>query len=180
MDEFEKVEKLRTKANVSFEEAKQALEAANGDLLDAMIYLERQGKVNPEGATNYAADAAANQISMELPAVVKNAEDEKKEDNRTKAKECQNKFVRFIKKAWQKSIDNEFVVERNDKEIIRVPVIVLIVALIGAWGICVPLLIVGLFLSCRYSFDGKDDLAGFNNAMDKAGQTAENIKNEFR
>ena len=68
----------------------------------------------------------------------------------------------------------------NDKEIIRVPVIVLIVALIGAWGICVPLLIVGLFLSCRYSFDGKDDLAGFNNAMDKAGQTAENIKNEFR
>lgn len=40
MDNFEKVEKLREKANVSYEEAKQALENCNWDILDAMIYLE--------------------------------------------------------------------------------------------------------------------------------------------
>ncbi len=44
MDNFEKVEKLREKANVTFEEAKEALEEANGDLLDAMIIFEKQGK----------------------------------------------------------------------------------------------------------------------------------------
>ena len=44
MDNFEKVEKLREKANVSFEEAKAALEESNWDLLDAMIVLEKQGK----------------------------------------------------------------------------------------------------------------------------------------
>ena len=44
MDTFEKVEKLREKANVTFEEAKAALDEANGDLLDAMILLEKQGK----------------------------------------------------------------------------------------------------------------------------------------
>ena len=45
MDNFEKVERLVQKANVSYEDAKKALEEANGDLLDAMIILERQGKV---------------------------------------------------------------------------------------------------------------------------------------
>ena len=46
MEFFEKVEALREKANVSYEVAKEAMEACNYDMLDAMIYLEKQGKVN--------------------------------------------------------------------------------------------------------------------------------------
>ena len=45
MDEFEKIEKLRARANVTYEEAKAALAEANGDLLDAMIVLEKEGRV---------------------------------------------------------------------------------------------------------------------------------------
>ena len=48
MDNFEKVEKLREHANVSYEEAKQALENSNWDILDAMIYLEQSGKVQDQ------------------------------------------------------------------------------------------------------------------------------------
>ena len=44
MDKFEKVERLRANANVSYEEAAAALDACGGDLLDAMILLEKQGK----------------------------------------------------------------------------------------------------------------------------------------
>ena len=44
MDQLEKVDKLRERANVSYEEAKEALEASNWDLLDAMVYLEKHGK----------------------------------------------------------------------------------------------------------------------------------------
>ena len=44
MTELEKVEKLREKANVSFAEAKEALDNTGGDILDALIYLEKQGK----------------------------------------------------------------------------------------------------------------------------------------
>ena len=40
MDHFEKVEKLRERANISYAEAKEALEKSNGDLLDAMACLE--------------------------------------------------------------------------------------------------------------------------------------------
>ena len=46
MDQFEKVEKLRERADVSYEEAKEALENSNWDILDAMIYLEQNGKTN--------------------------------------------------------------------------------------------------------------------------------------
>ena len=48
MEYFEKVEKLVQKAGVSYEEAKAALDASNGDLLDAMIMLERAGKTEEE------------------------------------------------------------------------------------------------------------------------------------
>ena len=43
MEMIEKVERLREKADVTYEEAKAALEQSDGDLLDAMVLLERQG-----------------------------------------------------------------------------------------------------------------------------------------
>ena len=45
MDKLEKVEKLREKTGVSYEDAKNALEACDYDLLDAIIYLEKLDKV---------------------------------------------------------------------------------------------------------------------------------------
>ena len=44
MDNLEKVEKLRERANVSYEEARTALEENNWDLLDAMVALEKAGR----------------------------------------------------------------------------------------------------------------------------------------
>ena len=46
MTDLEKIEKLCTTANVSAEDAKSALDACDGDILDAMIYLEKIGKVS--------------------------------------------------------------------------------------------------------------------------------------
>ena len=53
MEHIEMVEKLMEKANVSYAEAKQALENNNWDMLDALIELERQGKV--QGRAQHAA-----------------------------------------------------------------------------------------------------------------------------
>lgn len=56
MDQFEKVEKLKERANVTYEEAKQALEASEWDILEAMIYLEKQGKAIGAAKVGYAAE----------------------------------------------------------------------------------------------------------------------------
>jgi len=44
---LELIEMLREKARVSYEEAKEALEKCNGDIVDALIYLEKQDKIKP-------------------------------------------------------------------------------------------------------------------------------------
>ena len=47
---LERVERLREKADVSYAQAKEALEYSGGDLLDALIYLEEEGAIpRPEG-----------------------------------------------------------------------------------------------------------------------------------
>ena len=46
---LEQVERLRAHAAVSYEEARRALEACDGDLLDALILLEREGRIPPGG-----------------------------------------------------------------------------------------------------------------------------------
>ena len=56
MEMIEKVERLREKANVSYEEAKAALEQTGGDLLDAIVLLERQGKVKEPAHSTFSTE----------------------------------------------------------------------------------------------------------------------------
>ena len=53
MEKLDKVERLRERANVSYEEAREALEQSGEDLLDAMVWLERQGKVKTPQQSSY-------------------------------------------------------------------------------------------------------------------------------
>ena len=46
MEEFAKVEKLVEITGVSFEDARNALRACDGEMVDAMVYLEKLGKVS--------------------------------------------------------------------------------------------------------------------------------------
>ena len=45
MEEFAKVEKLVDITGASYEDVKNALNACNGDMIDAVVYLEKLGKV---------------------------------------------------------------------------------------------------------------------------------------
>lgn len=47
---LENIDELRRRANVSYEVAKEALEKCNDDLVEAIIYLEKQNMVKPEQA----------------------------------------------------------------------------------------------------------------------------------
>lgn len=61
MTTLEQVEKLRAMANVSYDEAKAALDATNGDLLEAIILLEKQGKVaTPSGGGYYSSQKSTD------------------------------------------------------------------------------------------------------------------------
>ena len=171
MDQLEKVEKLRQRANVTYEDAKNALEACQWDMLDAMVYLEKLGKVKEPEQTVYSTsyDAQTQYVSVV----------DKVNEQKDSGESCFKKLGRLCKKAWQKSKDNYFCVGHKDEEVIRVPVWVFVLSLLFAWHVILIVMVVSLFFDCHYSFAGKDDLSKVNHFMSKANELAERAKDEY-
>ncbi len=179
MEIFEKVEKLREKTGVSFEDAKQALEQNNYDMLDAVIELERQGKVNEPKEGTYTAGASQDMEHVKKFEIAQRQyEDDCKKNG---FKEGFKNFADFCKKVFQKSLEIDFCINKDNKKVASVPVLVLVLLLLGFFWITLPLIIIGLFFGITYNFTGVDKVVlDVNEVCDKASQTAENIKNEFK
>ena len=172
MDEFEKVEKLRLRANVSYEEAKEALDASGNDLLDAMIYLEKHGKIQSEKTVYSTSYSASEESSYDKDTA---------SDYSSKSKGCcsdDSDCNGFFKNLLYKSKVNFFVIERKSETILKIPVWGFVIALLLI-EVSLPLLIVGLFLDCRYSFTGEDDLSQVNDVMGKCSTAVHSVKDEF-
>jgi len=161
MDHYEMVEKLRQKANVSYEDAKAALEAADWDMLDALILLESQGKVKgAQGGKEYTT--------------------QEPEDTGWKVY-TDSDFRRGMKRLWKflcmlvrKGNANSFVISNRDKEeILSMPVTVLVILFFCIWPLSMIGLIVGLFVGGRYSFRGPDSSQRMNDAMNRAADMAQ-------
>ncbi len=162
MDHFEMVEKLRAKANVSYEEAKAALEASDWDMLDALVLLESEGKVkdapeNKEYTTQEKKEYSWNTGSGEVKVTFSSA---------------LSKLWDWVKKLFQKGNANQFVITRKGDELIAMPITVLALLLICFWPFSLVILFVGLFLGARYSFRGPDINTNVNDFMNKAQDKA--------
>ena len=170
MDNLEKVEKLREKANVSYEEARMALEQNNWDLLDAIVSLEKQGKTKSPEQTVY---STSYEDQKEYVSVKETIKEEKQKKERTGGiKELVHRFVNVCK-------DNSFIVSHKGESIIQVPVFVLVLLLLFFWHTLVPVMIIALFFHIRYSFAGKDEMKGMNDFMTSAGNAADQFKEGF-
>jgi hypothetical protein len=172
MATFEQAEKLREKANVSFEDAKAALDASDGDLLDALIWLEKQGKVTPPDKNGYY--SSENSSGREEKSEGKK---ERKEPSGESFADMMKRFGRFCGNILNKGNTNFFEARRNEKVVVSFPVTVLVILILFLFWVIVPLIIIGLFFGFRYSFVG-DDLGkdSVNKVMDGATDTAEGIK----
>jgi len=173
MDNFEKVEKIREKTGVSYEEAKAALEANNYDLLDAVIALEKQGKTG-NGSARYSTnwDSHTNIISTESPAG--NA-------NRGEAGDSMKNFFNWVGNLVKRAWENKFIISKDNREVGQMPVLVLILLMIGFFWITVPLMIIGLFFDFRYHFRGGSKIeVDLNQFCEKATGAAQDLKNDFR
>lgn len=171
MDELEKVERLRERAKISYEEARQALEENNWDLLDAMVYLEKQGKVQQPKQSSYT-------TQYEEPKKIEEAVNDTKKTS--SVGDLLNRFIDWCKRILKKGNENSFHVEKNEKQILSIPVTLLVIIAILAFWFVFILLIIGLFCGCRYYFDGPGSVqVDVNKAMDSAANAADTIKSEF-
>jgi len=123
MTQYEMVEKLAEKMHVTLEEAKVALEAAEWNMLDAALVLEKAHGATAQG-----------------------------ESDQT----CQKDGMRKIRDLIARGFHSRFTVRRKDAIVLDLPVIVLILGLLLAFKASALLLIIGLFVGCRYNVGDKE------------------------
>ncbi|MDP4109658.1 MAG: DUF4342 domain-containing protein [Bacillota bacterium] len=176
MATLDQVEKLRERANVGYDEARSALDATNGDILEALIYLEKQGKVTPPAGGGY----YSSEGKTESDKGPEQKSEKKCESGGESFKDALKRFGRFFGKLIHKGNVNNFEVLKGQESRISIPVTVLALLLLFAFWITVPLLVIGLFFGFRYHFQGPDlGIKPVNNAMDSAASAAESIKNSI-
>ena len=175
MDKLEKVERLRERANVTYEEAARALDEAGGDLLDALVLLEEEGKTKAPEQSAYSTSYEEQKDYVPVQDQLIVAEKAEKE------KRSGGKFVEAVKKFFRVLRDNSLIVSRHKKELIRLPLWLLAIVLLitGLWKPAIIVIVISLFFQVRYAVGGKDQLSEANEFMEKAGNAAEHIKEEF-
>ncbi len=165
MENFEKVEKIVERAGVSYEEAKQALEATNWDMLDAMIYIEKKGG-NTTASYSTAYDANTDYTYEQQP-------------QRNTAKKGEG-FGEWLKNLLKKSDENHFkVCKKNGEKLIEIPIWLAIILAISFWTLTIILFIIGLFCGCSFTFVGPDKMDTANRVMDSCENAADSIRGAF-
>lgn len=170
MDRLKLVDKLREKVNISYEEAKNALENSNWDILDAMLYLEAKGIIKgPEISVFYSNDDKS----------YRNQEEEFN-INETKASHNFEGIFEAICKAID-TCNNIFIeVKRKGRLLLNLPLTVLIILLFFGFWVIIPLIIIALFFEIEFSVSSKKvNTANANNMLKKVSSIANNIKKQF-
>ncbi len=153
---LEQVEKLSEVTGVTYNEAKDVLEQTQGDLLEAVLLLERQGKVKKPNNDGFTTSQKQSEKPKKQP----------KEE-----KDSFQKFFDWVKEIIHLGNINDFVVYKDAKDSISVPLTIFVILLLFAFWIVFPLMVVGLFFNYRYRF------AGPNFKDEKVNQTVDSISN---
>ncbi len=175
MDKLEKVEKIREKTGVSYDDARSALEACEYDVLDAIVYLEKLGKINGTKTASYSTNS---EIA---------SSDEFAKAQQTYNEDCQkktfgqavDKFFSWCGKIIKKSVETKFIVLHHNEQAAEIPVLALVLLMVIAFWVTIPLLIIGLFFDFKYHFRGVGKVTiDLNDMCDKAADACGSIKND--
>ena len=160
MDNFEKVERLVEKANVSFEDAKAALDEANGDLLDAMIILEKRGKVKGPEQSEYVSGKSEQTEYANVSEAVR-------ESARTDKGEAFKGVGGFFRRIFRYLSDNSLRVAKNGNDIINLPLWLSAIIILFTWHVIWIVILVS------------NDSKAVNTILDQASDIADNVKESF-
>ena len=171
MEMIEKVERLREKANVSYEDAKAALEQTGGDLLDAIVLLERQGKVKEPAHSTFSTEYEEQKEYIKVRDKVEEQENSAPSMGRTIGRLFRG-LIRFIKQTT-------FIVTKGEDVVFTMPTLIFAILLFFFWEVLAPVMVIALFFGVRYSFEGEEEAEKANSILHKAGDFAQDVKSEF-
>ena len=155
---MELVEQLRRYADVSFADAKAALEATQGDILNALILLEEQGKIGPSGVGTARSDPHAPDPLAAQP----------------------QPEAGFLERLWRAFTENRLECTRGESRI-DIPLAVLIALIFFACYVVVLGVVLGFCFGWRFHFAGPHlGSKAVNDVMDTIDDTAEDILRQVK
>ena len=146
MEEFAKVEKLVEITGASYEDARNALRACDGDMVDSMVYLEKLGKVTKSGSTYTDPRFAPISEAEVAAAAIRNEERERA----AAVKKTSGGIGGFIGKILRFLLCNKIAISKDKREIIRLPLIALILLCGVSFGTAVVAIIISMFCGIEY------------------------------
>lgn len=174
MERNEMIEVLMEKAKVSYEEAEEALQKHDWDLLDSIVYLERKGKLENNETTTI--------IEVEQDGKEKDNKKHKKDEKKSGGiGEVIGRIFKFIGKIISKGNKNHFEIRKENEKPIKISLTISVLLLIIAFWPVAILLVIGLFCGYKYSITGPNiNSDKVNDILYKASESAYNIKDDFK
>lgn len=176
---LEMVERLKEKANVSYKQAKEALEYSGGNLLDALIYLEEKEAIPRDAGAYYSTKSEtppppppAEPVPAQIPGRARGQD----LPHAPRPRRSGGGARRFFTTLRRWLVDNELEIWRKGQPITALPVLILLLLLCCAPWVTVPVLVLGLFLGFRYRFSGPDlDRDEINSVIGSVADTAADL-----
>ena len=183
MDNFEKIEQLVNKTDCSYEDAKATLEGCGWDMIDAIIKLEKEGKVKKESAAYTEKPAAEAKPIPEITLDVKGNSSGNQDSTGnagSSEKASKEKFGLWQKFKRMMSKNRLVIIKNNGQQLADLPIWITIVALICFFWATLILAVIAIVVGCRFHFEGEDlGKININDTMDKATDYAEKVKNDL-
>lgn len=178
MATLEQVEKLRAKVNCTYEEASAALDACDGDLLDAIIYLEKRGKQSESSGGSYSTKGGDRQ-EREYESHSTTHTTYTRHDS--SFGESMNRFFVWLGKIIKRGNENYLDVINNGKIMLSIPMTALVLLFLFAFYFMIPAMLIGLVCGLKFQFRGQDfENTKANEYSQKASETADKIKRDVK
>lgn len=176
-EKLRRAELVCDKTGVTFEEARDALEANGYDALDAIVWLERRGRTSRHTASFTTSGSAADaREQAEMSQAQSDFEASTKPSGFSVAFA---RFMDWVKRVLRRSVEISFVVSRRGSRLFSVPLLIFVVLAVFAFWVVIPLIVIGLFCEFRYSFDGIDKVTvDVNEWSRKASDGVDHLKRD--
>ena len=189
MDRFELVEKLVKSTGVSYEDAKAALEATGWDLLDAAVWLEKNGRIEVKSG-HFTTDPEQQQQQAQAAEQQRQQQQQRTEAPRGSANTGYRSGNRgvihsIISKIRGILMDNELVICKQSGEIfLELPIWLAVLLLILAFWPTVIVLVLVFILGFRFRLHGPDlgsEMVNsiLNRAENSASDFIKRAKNQY-
>ena len=180
MDEFTKVERLVTITGASYEDARNALKCSDGDIVDAMVYLEQVGKVAVKTANVDPRFAPISEAEIAAAAAKREAE---RAIRRAQAHEAcvktRSAFGEFVRKTVRFLTHNRITISKNGQEFASIPLLAAIIICSVSVGFAIVAVFISMMFGYDYAFKGETNFDAANRAMAQVGTAAGNVKAEY-